>query len=474
MTSEISEKNSKDTLPAETAESTKIPRRLVTLDFLRGVAIFGMTLFHILFHLYDVEGFMTNPEDILNFPVVVLIIIGLFAYLGSWYGFFLFISSIVNSYVFTRKTRTNIDPFKLLIKQITSGIILIILAYFIEGIIGYFGDLGYSITKLEWTNFRYFRIESLWIQTLQIIGFSLIINGLLLYFLLRNSGYKKVLRNIVVFAFLILLILIFTPFISIWISNSNWLYPPTEIGWPDIGFVYNNRSVKTWFLTIINGPKQPLFPYLATSFMGGLIGMVLANPKPIKRILLWFSLAGVLMIAIGVILIVVGLPFTFLEQPPAITTYLLRLGGQICLVMAILAIIEFRGKGQTFANRRIVKFFRRWSILSLTIYSLQVLELLPRWILSLILHKIPGYNFMEEGLIGRGQEHWMFLAIAFILLFYELVVRLFISFKMKGSFEWIFIKIQSLFRGIKSSKITSDLFGDEIEWISYKLHTKEK
>jgi len=196
--------------------------------------------------------------------------------------------------------------------------------------------------------------------------------------------------------------------------------------------------------------------------------MLLADSKPQKRILLWLSLVGVLIITTGVILIVLGLPFTFLEQPPEITTYLLRLGGQVCLLMALLALIEYRGKGKNFANRRIVKFFRRWSVLSLTIYSLHILELLPRWILSLILQKQPGYNFMEEGIIGRGQELWMFLAIIYILLFYELAVRLFIQFKMKGSFEWLLVKMQNLFTKVKSSKIVSDLLGDEIEWISYK------
>ncbi|NPD89309.1 MAG: hypothetical protein HGN29_11335 [Asgard group archaeon] len=454
--------------PSVSEETLKVPRRLVTLDFLRGVAIFGMTLFHILFKMYDVEGFMANQEEILNFPIILLIIMGVFAYFGSWYGFFLLISSVVNSYVFTRKTKANVDPSKLLIKQISSGAILIVLAYFIEGILGYYGDIGYSIKKLEWTNFAYFKVELLWIQTLQIIGLCLIINGLLLFFLLRNDGYKKVIRNISIFACLILLVLIFTPFISNWIANSNWLYPPEELGWPDITFVYHNRSVRTWFLTIINGPKQPLFPYLASSFMGSLIGMLLAAPKPPKRMLLLFSLVGVLMIASGVILIVEGLPFTFLEQPPAITTYLLRLGGQICLLMAMLALIESRGKGKAFSNRRIVKYFRRWSILSLTIYSLHVLELLPRWILSLILQKQPGYNFMEEGIIGRGQELWLFLAIIYVLLFYELVVRLFVRFRMKGSFEWLIVKFQNLFKGVKSTKIVSDLLGDEIEWIEYR------
>ncbi|MHA1347376.1 MAG: hypothetical protein ACTSO3_13330 [Candidatus Heimdallarchaeaceae archaeon] len=454
--------------PSTSEEVLKIPRRLVTLDFLRGVAIFGMTLFHILFKMYDVEGFMANQEEILNFPIILLIVMGLFAYLGSWYGFFLFISSVVNSYTFIRKTKANVNPSKLLLKQVTTGVALIILAYFIEGIIGYYGDIGYSIRRLEWTNFAYFQVEILWFQTLQIIGICLVINGLLLYLLMRNEGYEKVIRNIVIFACLILFVLVLTPFISNWIANSTWLFPSGESGWPNIEFVYANRSARTWFLTIVNGPKQPLFPYLASSFMGSLIGMLLANPKPPKKILLWLSLIGVLMIASGVILIVLGLPFTFLEQPPAITTYLLRLGGQVCLLMVLLALIEFRGKGKTFANRRIVKFFRRWSILSLTIYSLHILELLPRWVLSLILQKQPGYNFMEEGIIGRGQELWMFLAIAYILLFYELVVRLIIKFKMKGSFEWLLVKLQNLFKEVKSSKIVSDLLGNEIEWINYK------
>ena len=69
----------------------------------------------------------------------------------------------------------------------------------------------------------------------------------------------------------------------------------------------------------------------------------------------------------------------------------------------------------------------------------------------------------------------MFLAIIYILLFYELAVRLLITFKMKGSFEWLLVKLQDLFKGVKSSKIVSDLLGDEIQWISYKNgRVKEK
>ena len=204
-------------------EAQTIPRRLVTLDFLRGVAIFGMTLFHILFKMYDIEGFMVNQEEILNFPIIVLIIMGLFAYLGSWYGFFLFISSVVNSYTFIRKTKADVNPSKLLLKQITTGLSLIIFAYFIEGILGYYGDIGYSIRSLEWTNFAYFKIEFLWFQTLQIIGICLVINAILLYVLMRNNGYEKVIRNIVIFACLILFVLVLTPFISNWIANSTWL-----------------------------------------------------------------------------------------------------------------------------------------------------------------------------------------------------------------------------------------------------------
>ena len=270
------------------SNSTSVSQRLVTLDFLRGVAIFGMTLFHILFKMYDIEGFLAIQDEILEvFPLPLLIFMGLFAYLGSWYGFFLLISSIVNAYAFTSKTQIGLNPSKLLLKQTITGFGLIFFSYVIEGFFGYHGDLGYTIRNLEWTNFTYFQIEALWIQTLQIIGFCLIFNGLIMFLMFRKRGYEKTLRNIVVYIILIILVLVFTPFISNWISNSNWSFTSEDLTWPDISFVYQNRSFKTWVLTIINGPKQPLFPYLASSFVGSLIGIVLANPQPSKKILLW-------------------------------------------------------------------------------------------------------------------------------------------------------------------------------------------
>ncbi|MCG3215079.1 MAG: hypothetical protein KAS63_00020 [Candidatus Heimdallarchaeota archaeon] len=449
-----------------TSPSSYPSERIVTLDFLRGVAIFGMTLFHILFKVYDVNSFFTNVEEILNFPIIVLIIMGLFGYLGSWYGFFLFISSIVTSLVYTKKVRNNIDAKQLLKKSIVSGVILIIIGYLVEGF-GYYGDFGYSIRLGTWTKFQYFMVELLWIQTLQIIGFCLILNGLILFLMMRKEGYMKEIRNITFYICLILFVFVLTPFASNWIANTNWQFP-AEVGWPDIPFVFNNRSAKTWIFSIIAGPKQPLLPYLATSFVGSLIGLFLAKPKPSKRILAWFSSAGIVLIAIGVILIVRGFPFTFLEQPPAISTFLVRLGGQICLLMLLLALVEFRGKGAKYSRNFIVKFFRRWSVLSLTIYALHILELLPRWILTLILQKQTGLNFMQENILKRGQEIWMFLVIVYILLYYNLVVRLLLHFKMKGSLEWMFVKAQDVFSGVKSSKLASALKDDKIIWSDYK------
>ena len=40
---------------------------------------------------------------------------------------------------------------------------------------------------------------------------------------------------------------------------------------------------------------------------------------------------------------------------------------------------------------------------------------------------------------------------------------------MIDSFEWILVKFHGLFKGVRSSRIVSDLLGDEIQWINYKV-----
>jgi len=452
----------------------KLPQRLITLDILRGIAIFGMILVHVSYKLFDASWLMNSfYSGNLNFSPFTWFLIIFLGYFGTWHGFFLFISAIVNSLVFSRKVRAGCNIRKLLSKNIIGGTIIILIGYLVEGL-GYWGYFGTALRTGDWSNFRPFLSESFWIQTLQIIGFAIIINGIILFFLLKNEGYKKIRKNIIIYTFLIIFVLIATPFINDVISKT---YIP---GWPDIYIVSNYFNPKTWLLNIIIGPKFPLFPFLCSAFLGSIIGLFLSNPKAKRKNLLHFIIAAIVMIVLGFLLVLIGFispslaqqyhifSFTTIENPPAIGTYLVRLGGQIILVMILLNQIEFKGKGEQFADKFIHKFFRKWGTLSLTIYSLNILELLPRWVLTIVTQKTTGVSLMNHYVIPKEHFYLIIFIVIYVLLYYELLVEILLSLKMKGSVEWLYVKLQNSFSSIKSNKLKSGILKGEVFWTSYQ------
>ncbi|MHA1198015.1 MAG: hypothetical protein ACTSQF_01475 [Candidatus Heimdallarchaeaceae archaeon] len=463
----------------------ELPKRLVTLDILRGIAIFGMILVHVSYKLFDASWLMDSINSgNLDFGVFTWILVVILGYLGTWHGFFLFISATVNSLVFARKIRAGVNPKKLLQKNIFSGTIIVVIGYFIEGF-GYWGYFGTSFRDWavtgnfaeSFSSFRPFVAEGFFIQTLQIIGLAIIINGIILYFLLKDKGYEKTVRNSIVYGVLTVCILFITPFLNDLIENT--MIP----NWPDINSIGAYKSFGVWLLTMLCGPKFPLFPFLASAFIGSLIGVFLSNPKPKKKMLWNFIIAGVGLIIVGGIFVVIGFVrpdlsqiyhifmFTSIENPPAVGFYMVRLGGQIILLMILLSQIEFKGKGEKFANRFVWKFFRRWGTFSLTIYSLHILELLPRFILTLVSRPTTGINLMEHYVIPKELFWVIIFIVIYVLMFYELVIQIFIQVKMKGSMEWFFVKLQGLFSKVKSNKLDSGLKKEEIVWVSYEETT---
>ncbi|HUT82877.1 MAG TPA: heparan-alpha-glucosaminide N-acetyltransferase domain-containing protein [Candidatus Bathyarchaeia archaeon] len=128
------------------------PKRLVTLDILRGIAIFGVTLLHISYKLYNSNQLFENIQNGTGMPFYVWILIVILGYFGTWHGFFLFISAVVNSYTFTKKAFNDIDLKKILLKNTVAGLIVVALGYLVEGF-GYFGYFGHALRSGEWNTF---------------------------------------------------------------------------------------------------------------------------------------------------------------------------------------------------------------------------------------------------------------------------------------------------------------------------------
>ncbi|MBD3190229.1 MAG: DUF1624 domain-containing protein [Candidatus Heimdallarchaeota archaeon] len=452
-------------------------KRFVSLDFQRGLAIWLMTFLHTFEHLYNYDWVKKDPQKVLDLPLPILVV-GLFVgFFASWNAYFLLISSTVNSLSMTKQARKGREINQILLKQLLTGVGILAVGYLTDSLL-YNGYLGTAISTGDWTNtyplwYRFFAMH-----TLQIIGWSLIINAIIHSLLMRNKGYEKYRRNMIVYAFLALLVISLSPFIHNWVDNMSWLVPqeiPMEVGlgdhsaWPSIHLQAHNASFKTWVMALIAGDLEPLFPYLATSFAGSMVGLALAKPKPPKRLPAIGGGISVSLMGFGGLFLALGF-FTMNNNRPALGNYLLMLGGQLGALFFFLWLMEYRGKSKQIANRHIVKHFRLWGMASLSIYCLAIFELLPRWFLSSMINLIfsEEVNLLKSSLFGYGQEYLAILVAIYVILAFELMVFLWSKFNFKFSFEWFIIHFTSLGTGSVSQRLNVDLMMNHIHWINIK------
>ncbi|MFW9924886.1 MAG: hypothetical protein ACFFDW_16530 [Candidatus Thorarchaeota archaeon] len=452
-----------------TSTSTKTIQRFASLDFQRGLAIILMTLLHGFSDFYDSSWLQNDYSQILAWPIPVIIIFVGISFLAIWNAYFLLISTIVNSISMSRKMRNGINPNNVLLKQMINGF-GIIFAGFIKDVIGYGGYIGTAIQTGDWTD-----TFPLWegffaMHTLQIIGWSIIITSIINYFILRKEGYRHYIRNMIIYGILTILVICLSPLFAYLIDKIPWQIPPEmpELSWPDNYLQAYNASFKAWICTLIAGNMEPLFPYLATAFIGSMIGITLTEPNPIKKFPLIGGLTSLGLTIIGAIIFALS-GFSFVTGRPTIGLYLVLLGAQLGSLFLLLWLIEYRGNATKFGNNRIIKHIRLWGMLSLTLYVLDIFELLPRWIATLF-HRLIFHStadFVRHPL-NYGQEYWALLMALVILVAYGLLVWLWSKLNFVFSLEWFLIRLNSLGTKQKSKRLEVKLMMNEVHWISLK------
>ncbi|MCG3227625.1 MAG: hypothetical protein H7645_11965, partial [Candidatus Heimdallarchaeota archaeon] len=149
-------------------------KRIVSLDFMRGAAIWMMVFFHASTHMYDYTWVADQFENIYTFPIPVLIFLLILIALGGWATFFILISASVNSFSMTKRAMKGADIRVVLYKQLFTGFGILFIGWLIESFIGMHGYLGYAIRDGDWTNL-YPAWKALFVmKALQIIGWSVI------------------------------------------------------------------------------------------------------------------------------------------------------------------------------------------------------------------------------------------------------------------------------------------------------------
>ncbi|HUT81696.1 MAG TPA: hypothetical protein VMZ29_10890 [Candidatus Bathyarchaeia archaeon] len=443
------------------------PRKFITLDFARGLAIFMMLILHVLQNVLDIDQLMNNINDQ---PIIALVVMFFAPFFGGLAGFFLLISSASNMISMYRDLEHGSKIRSLVFKQVFGGVLLLVFAMICEGITGYgalagsffrnlnnIGNTNWSIPLWRWNTF----------ETIHTIAWCLIFNGLV-QGLLSLKGNWKNRRNLII-AYIVLAVSIIALTQPVW-----WLVGKIVPGFPfgtfpsghsiDLPYIGTEtfwQIFRTPFLGIFAGYIEPLFPYLAISFVGSIIGIVLSRPKdeikqkfPRQLFLagLGMFIAGVIgLIAMFATVIVQGgangidnaftlylefgshrflsadnpsysfpiPPFSWLAQFMGVN------GFSIILIAVLLRVIEFRGISHKFADR--TKIIRRFGTIAFTNYNNQWIFFIMWEITSLVAF---GTHYQKPLWLGMGV-----IAILTVA-FYSLILWLWEKIGYILSLEW--------------------------------------
>jgi hypothetical protein len=217
-----------------------------------------------------------------------------------------------------------------------------------------------------------------------------------------------------------------------------------------------------------------------------MIGLSIAKPDVTKRFTTWGLLSGLGMMILGVVLTIINIKFgyrwTVMQRTASLSTFLIRLGSQIMISVGVARVVEFRGRGAKFANRPFIKFIRFWSTISLTIYLLQLFELVPRAFLTLVFRNnwifatpmLPqtGINFLKENFIPQGSELLLVSVAAFTVWCFYWLQKLWSKIYFVGSFEWMILKLQQLIFKTEKVRIDLDVLMNKVHWVNLGQNPK--
>lgn len=119
-------------------------KRIISLDFLRGLAMVCMMGFHVLIHVswHAQTSNYSDLQAIIDSGLLWLFV--LIFILANFRALFLMVSMTIHSYILT-KTMTKENAKAILIKNLFFALMLYIVALFTEGIAANWGVLGRSI-----------------------------------------------------------------------------------------------------------------------------------------------------------------------------------------------------------------------------------------------------------------------------------------------------------------------------------------
>lgn len=449
-------------------------QRIVTLDFLRGAAIWFMLIVHA---IMEMGGFNSGASPEIGWEELAFsekFFLGLLLYLASFRGLFLLISILVNVYVSHKNLEKGHSPEKILLKQLLMGGLILIIANLFQLFLHWDGlfqifiyqkDALYSSIKYQFFDF----------SVLHCIGWSMIIAGVLHYFLaLRREKRQKqyILLTSIVYLVLITTIISLTPLVTESVGNyflNNYGYDflgiePQQGQW-NLPITSAKEFFARMFFKFLVGHIQPMMPLFATALIGSLIGMHLAQKKPLKLLPL-FILIGFVASLSGSLVIIIKNGFGRLRYRPNLGLYLFSLSGQLLILAFFLFLIEYKGYTKRFI--KYTKYFRRFGVISLTVFVFQIIDCVPRYFLQFItgFFAIVFYDSLSFGTDKIMDVGWKtaidvpaalyqyLIATALIVAWWSLIIWLWEKVNFVGTLEWMIVSLVNINKKLPPSSRT--------------------
>jgi hypothetical protein len=411
-------------------------KRVLTFDFLRGIAIIGVLLFHVLNIAFSqrVEEIGNALDGTGTVELYWYILAPILLVLGAFNGLFLMVSAASNSISVHKQwermvVEKGIDKnaaFKsIFVSQLIRGALIWSFGYLSEHVIAtglvaminfYLGkpidDPGMSFLKgLFLTNILY------------TIGISIVITSFIQLLYLRNGISRKTISWI-----LIVITIACTALMPV-VKELNQALFKTDTFSNGLEATGAGEMVLRFFLAPILGRLTPLIPFFSCASAGLLIAINI-NDNAIKpSTLRKFLYSGLIFVCAsfiaGLALGDIGLG----EREKSVFYQMFIIGLEIMSVSYLVYMIDFRKKTNIEKFARYTTWARRFGIMTLTLWMLQYFMIFPVALIELI----TGWPIIEGGLVD-----WQ-LGMLLLILFgmWHSILWAWEKGRFIGSFEWL-------------------------------------
>jgi len=452
-----------------------------------------MLLLHVMSWMLNTNALFATVD---NIPLANILAMLVFEFMGGLAGFFLLVSAIGNMISMYKRLQAGRSTTDLLRNQVVSGILLLIFAYLVEGDIGYRGALGNvlrSLNNIPSASVTIATMFSRWayFETIHTIAWCILINGIVQYVLSRHDRWKDVKGQIIAYAVAAVIVVLITQ--PVWWLVQNlvpggypWTAAGNDVSLPDIlspgtTFVTLLHSV---FLNALAAPEEPILPYLAISFLGSIIGIVLSQPRekiPLnfpKRIMqLGMAMFVVGMVGFVAFIVTVltqsgfdamatayfnvsnhrnlwdypGIPQTYTFPAAWLFQFLAVNGIGVLLTMLVIRLVEFRGFGAKFAKQ--TTFIRRFGFIAFTNYNDQFIMWIVWYLYGTvasalglgILVGVDPTHVLPNGSYSNPYEavNWtsVFIILFLVYCLYHVIMIAWEKVGYIGSLEWCMVRL---------------------------------